>query len=176
MRKVEKQRLDAWLFDKAQSRYSEIAESVAADQLRVEHQHPNRRMGITKAQYIDATMDFMEKTGVFNTQYELEKRFDAAANVLEDDGFKAVCRLKQTFTPKGAAQRYLTTVTDVMILNHAVGLDVVRGTQSNTQGVWPWKLPIDNLPHKYSPSLESSELMFDLSKQFCRNFPSTAAG
>ena len=37
-----------------------------------------------------------------------------------------VCRLKQTCTPKGAARKYLTTVTDVMILNYAVGLDVAR--------------------------------------------------
>ena len=56
--------------------------------------------------------------------------------------------LKQTCTPKGAARKYLTTVTDVMILtrNYAVGLEVTRGTQSNTQGVWPCKLPIDSLP------------------------------
>jgi len=37
-----------------------------------------------------------------------------------------VCRLKQTCTPKGAARKYLTTVTDVTILNDAVGLDVAR--------------------------------------------------
>jgi len=48
--KLEKQRLDALLFDKAQAKYSEIAGSVAADQLRVEHQHQNRGMGVTKAQ------------------------------------------------------------------------------------------------------------------------------
>jgi len=45
---------------------------------------------------------------------------------------------KQTCTPKGAARKYLTTVTDVMILtrNYAVRLEVARGTQSNTQGVF----------------------------------------
>jgi len=37
-----------------------------------------------------------------------------------------VCRLKQTCTPKGAAQKYLTAVTDMTILNYAVGLDVAR--------------------------------------------------
>ena len=37
VRKLEKQRLDALLFDKAQAKYSEIAGSGAADQLRVEH-------------------------------------------------------------------------------------------------------------------------------------------
>ena len=29
-------------------------------------------------------------------------------------------------TPKGADRKYITTVTDVMILNYAVGLDMVR--------------------------------------------------
>ena len=38
-----------------------------------------------------------------------------------------VCCLKQTCTTKGAARKYLTTVTDVMILNYAVGLEVARG-------------------------------------------------
>ena len=93
----------------------------------------------TKAQYIDATMAFMEKSGVFNIRYE--KWFNAAANVLQNDGSKQVCRLKQTCTFKGAARKYPTTVTDVMILNYAVGLDVAcDGTQSNTQDVWPCKL------------------------------------
>jgi len=45
-----------------------------------------------------AIMDCMEKTGVFNTQYE--KWFEAAANVLKDDGSKQVRHLKQTCTPK----------------------------------------------------------------------------
>ena len=39
-------------------------------------------MGVTKAQYIDATMAFMKKSGVFNIRYE--KWFDAAANVLQN--------------------------------------------------------------------------------------------
>ena len=34
----------------------------------------------------------------------------------------------------------------ILIRNYAVGLEVARGTQSNTQGVWPCKLPIDSLP------------------------------
>jgi len=38
-----------------------------------------------------------------------------------------VCRLIQTFTPKGASRKYLTTVTDVMILNYAVVLVVACG-------------------------------------------------
>jgi len=87
-----------------------------------------------------------------------------------------VCCLKQTCTPKGAARKYLTTVTDVMILtgHYAVGLEVARGTQSNTQGMWPCKLPIDSLP----PQLlaKSPKLMSDLCKQSRRNFPNAVAG
>jgi len=53
-------------------------------------------------------------------------RFDAAANMLQDDGWRKVCRLKQTFTTIGADRKWVTTVSDVMILNHVVGLDVAR--------------------------------------------------
>jgi len=106
----------------AQAKYSEIVGLLAAARLRSTNQHHNRGMGVTKAQCIAATMDFMEQSGAFNTWYE--KMFDAAANVLQNDWSKEVCRLKQTCTPKGAARKYLTTVTDVMILNYAVGLDV----------------------------------------------------
>ena len=86
--------------------------------------HHNRGMGVTEAQYIDARMVFMEKSGVYNIRYE--KWFNAAANVLQKDGFKQVCRLKHTCTFKRAARKYLTIVTDVMMLNYAVGLDVAR--------------------------------------------------
>jgi len=75
-----------------------------------------------------------------------------------------VCCLKQTCTPKGAARKYLTTVVDVMILiqNYAVRLEVARGTQLNTQGVWPCKLPIDSLiPQLLAKSLKP---MSDLCK------------
>jgi len=100
--------------------------------------------------------------------------------VLQNDGSKEVCRLEQTCAPKGAARKYLTTVTDVMILNYAVGLDVARatsrshGTQFNTQGVWPCKLPIDSLPLQLLA--KSPKLMSDLSKQLRQNFPSAVAG
>ena len=97
-----------------------------------------------------------------------------AANVLQDDGLKRVCRLKQACTPKGAARKYLTPVTDVMILNYAVVLDVARGTQSNTQGVWSCKLPNDSLP--LNPLAMSPELMSDLSIQPRRNFLGTFSG
>jgi len=102
-----------------------------------------------------------------------------------------VCLLKQTCTPKGAARKYLTTVTDVMMkkiiqntrkpdLNQICRTDLMRdentshGTQSNAQGVWPCRLPIDSLP--LQPLSKSPELMSDLSKQPRRNFPSTVAG
>jgi len=98
--KVEKQRLNALMFDEAQAKYSEIAGSLAADKLRVAHQHQDGGMGITKAQYIDGTMDCMEKAGVFNTRSE--KWIEARLNVLQDGRSKQVCRLKQTCTPTGA--------------------------------------------------------------------------
>jgi len=81
-----------------------------------------------------------------------------------------MCRLKQTCTPTGAARTWVTTVTDVIILNYAVGLDVARdGTQYNTQGVWPSKLPIDSLPLKILAM--SPDLMEVLHKQPRRNIP-----
>jgi len=67
-----------------------------------------------------------------------------------------------------------TTVTDVLILNYAVSLDVARGTQWNTQAVWPCKLPIDSLPLQLLAM--SPDLMVDLRKQPRRNFPTTFAG
>jgi len=85
-----------------------------------------------------------------------------------------VCRLKHKCTPKGAARKYLTTVTDVMILKYAVGLEVARGTQLNTQSAWPCKLPIDSLPLQLLA--KSPTLMSDLSKQSRRNFPNAVAG
>jgi len=81
------------------------------------------------------------------------------------DGSKQVCRLKQTCTPTGAARKYLTTVTDVLLMNYAVSLDEARdGTQKNTQ----CKLPIDILPLQQLAS--SPALMSCLSKQTRRWF------
>ena len=105
-----------------------------------------------------------------------DKWFDTAANMLEDDGSRIVCLLKQTCTPTGADRKCVTTVTDVMMLNYAVGLDVAResccdGTQCNTQGVWPCKLPIDSLPLQLLAM--SPDLMIALHKQPRRNFPQT---
>ena len=156
----------------AQAKYFEIAGSLAANTLGVAQQLQNGGKGVTKGQYIDATMDCLETGGVFATRYD--EWFDAAANVIQKDGSRVVCRLKQTCTPTGAARKYLTTVTDVMILNFAVGLDVARdGTQSNTQGVWPCKLPIDSLPLQRLAM--SPDLMTDLSKQARRHFVTSNA-
>jgi len=89
-------------------------------------------------------------------------------------GSKQVCRLKQTCTPTAAARKYLTTITDVFLLNYAVSLDEAHdGIQKNTQGVWPCKLPIDSLPLQQLAS--SPALMSCLSKQPRRWFP-TAVG
>jgi len=145
VREVEKQRLDSLLLDEARAEYSEIVGFRAANELKNAHEYQNRGLGVTKAQYIEVTMDYMENADIFVTRYD--KWFDTAANVLQDDGSRIVSRLKQTCTPTGAARKWVTTVTNVMILNYAVGLDVARdGTQYNTQGVWPCKLPIDCLP------------------------------
>jgi len=145
-----------------------IAEFRAANEFKISHQHQNRGLGVAKAQYIEVTMDYMENGGIFVTRYD--KWFDTSAKVLHDDGSRIMSRLKQTCTPTGAARKLLTIVTDVMILNYAVGLDVARdGTQYNTQGVWPCKLPIDSLPQQILAM--SPDLMEDLRKQPRRCFP-----
>jgi len=159
-----------------------FAGSLAMNKLRDVHQHENRGLGITQAQYIDiglgvtqaqyidTTMDCMEDGGVFNKRYD--KWLHTAANVLQDDGSRIVCRLKQTCRPTGADRKWVTSVIDVMILNYAVGLDVARdGTQCNTQGVWPCKLPIDSLPlHLLAMS---PDLIKALIQQPRRIFPTT---
>jgi len=168
VRKVEKQRLDSLPLDEARLKYSEIAGFRAANELKNAHEHHNRGLGVTKAQYIQATMDYMENAGIFVTRYN--KWFDTAANVLKDDESRIVSYLKQTCTTTGAARKWVTTVTDMMLLNYAVGLDVARdGTQCNTQGVWPCKLQIDSLPLQILAM--SPDLMEDLRKQPRRCFP-----
>jgi len=52
-------------------------------------------------------------------------------------------------SPDFNTQKWVTTVTDVMMLNYAGGLDLARdGTQCNTQGVWPCNLPT-RFAHEY---------------------------
>ena len=102
-------------------------------------------------------MAFMQKENAFVKMYD--KWLNEADNIHLEDGSKQVCHwhLKQTCTPTGAARKYLTTVTDVCLLNYAVSLDEARdGTQKNTQGVWPCKLPMDSLQQLgLSPALMS---------------------
>jgi len=140
VREVKRQRLNAVSFEEAQDKYTEVAGELAADTLRVAQKDQNRAQGVTKA-----TMDWKEKENMFVKMYA--KWFGKAANIHLEDGSKQVCRLKQTCTPTGAARQYFITITDVFLLNHADSLDEARdGTQKNTQGVWPCKLPIDSLP------------------------------
>ena len=168
VRKVKKQRLDSLLLDEARLKYLEIAGFQAANKLKNAHQHQNQGLGVTKVQYIEATMDYLENGGIFVTR--CDKWFDTAGNVLQDDGSRMVCCLKQQCTPTGAARKWVTTVTDVMILNYAVGLNVAcDGTQCNKQGVWPCKLLIDSLPLQILAMLP--DLMEALRKQPRRNFP-----
>jgi len=60
VREVEKQLLNAVLFEEAQDKYTEVAGELAADTLRVTHKHQNLGQGVTKAQYVETTMAFME--------------------------------------------------------------------------------------------------------------------
>jgi len=130
---------------------------AAVDLLEKTNATLNNRRGPTREQCINDTIAFLEKEGV-DKKLE-EKWFTAAANVTLADGSKKVCCLKQTCTPTSAARKYITTITDVFLLNYEVGLDVARvGTQINTQGEWPCKSPLDSLPlHQLakSPDLKS---------------------
>jgi len=84
-----------------------------------------------------------EEGGMVSLQREVLGRFLAAYEEI-DVGSKSGSDSALT---KDFIIRSIPTVTDVMILNYAVGLDVARdGTQSNTQDVRPCKLPIDSLP------------------------------
>jgi len=95
VREVEKQRLNAVSLEEAQE-YTEVAGELAADTLRVAHQNQNRGQGVTKAQYAEATMAFMEKENAFVKMYD--KWLHEAANIHLEDRSKQVCRLKQTCT------------------------------------------------------------------------------
>jgi len=84
---------------------------MAGDTLRATRKAHNLGEGITKAQYVEATMAFIEKGVVFNTQ--CAKWCDIAANVRLEIGSKQVCRLKQMCMPTRAAQKHLTFIIDV---------------------------------------------------------------
>jgi len=112
---VEEQRLNALLFDEARDKYTEVAGEMAGDSHKVKHKAQNLGKGVTKAQYVEAMMAFMEKDNIFDKQYT--KWVNIAANIGLEDGSKQVCCLKQTCMPTGAGQKYLTTVTDVFLLS-----------------------------------------------------------
>ena len=79
VREVEKQRLNSVLFEEAQDKYTQVAGELAADTLRVAHKNQNRGQGVTKAQYVDATIAFMEKENTFVKMYT--QWLDKAANI-----------------------------------------------------------------------------------------------
>ena len=144
MREVEKQRLNAVSFEEAQDKleYTQVAGELAADTLRVAHKDQNQGQGATKAKYGEATMAFMGKQNTFVKMYT--KWLGQSCKHSPRRRVETSVPSKITCMPTGAARKYLTTITDVFLL---VSLDEARdGTQKNTQGVWPCKLPIDNLP------------------------------
>ena len=143
--KVEEKRLNALSFDEAQDKYTEAAGEMAGDTLRVTLKAKNLGKWVTKGHFLEATMAFMEKGDVFNTQHA--NCFDIAANIRLEDKTKQVYRLVKTSTPTGAAQKYLITFTDVFLLNYAVSLDeACYVTQANAQGMWLCILRIESLP------------------------------
>jgi len=81
----------------------------------------NKGQGATTKHFNTATMEFREQSGLMRAQEK--KGFDHAANCELPDGSKGVCRLKQTCTPLGAARKYVTTITCVLIWNYAVSLE-----------------------------------------------------
>jgi len=69
-------------------------------------------------------MAFMEKENTFVKMYA--KWLDKAGTIHLEDGSKQMCRLKQTCRPTGGARKFLTTITDVFLLNCALSLDEAR--------------------------------------------------
>ena len=88
----------------------------------------NKGQGATTKHFNTATMEFREQSGLMRAQEK--KGFDHAANCELPDGSKGVCRLKQTCTPLGAARKYVTTITCVLIWNYAVSLETCRITRN----------------------------------------------
>ena len=121
--------------------------------------HYSKGQDATTKHFNTATMEFLEQIGLMRAQGK--KWFDHATNCELPDGSKEVCRLKQTCTPLGAARKYVTTITDVHILNNAVSLQTCR-IMTNTQGVWKYKLPLTILILKLRA--KSAIFMSDLEK------------
>ena len=102
MREVEKQRLNAVLFEEAQDKYTQVAGELAADTLRVAHKDQNRGQGVTKAQYVEATMAFMQKENAFVKMYD--KWLHEAANIHLEDGSKQVCPQTNVYANRSSSQ------------------------------------------------------------------------
>ena len=129
VKKVAEARLESLSLAEAKQEYSDVAGKHAVTTLCTSHATYNKGQGATTKHFNTATMEFLEQSG-------LEKKwFDHATNCELPDGFTGVCKLKQTCTPLGAARKYVTTITDLQILNYAVSLRTCRIT-TNTQGVW----------------------------------------
>ena len=109
------------------------------------HATQNKGQGTTTKHFNTATMEFLEQSGLMRAQEK--KWFDHATNCEPSVGSNRVCRLKQTCTPLGAARKYVTTITDVHILNYAVSLETCCIT-TNLQGMCICKLPLTSLPLK----------------------------
>lgn len=154
---VSRQVLESLTAKEAREKYSELAGTRAAATLAVKHIAHNRGQGATKNHYTEASMEFLMTQGVLTR--DEEAWLHAAANTTTHDGNPAVCPEKQTCTPTGAKRKYITTISDVILLNYAVGLETHSG---NTQGVWLCRLPRDSVPlHKL---VLSRDYMSDLKK------------
>jgi len=145
VKKVAEARLECLSLAEAKQEYSDVAGKYAVTTLCITHASYNKGQGATTKHFNNATMGFLEQSGLMKAQEK--KWFKNATNCELSDGLKGVCRLKQTCTPLGAARKYVTTITDVHILNLAVSLETCRIT-TNTQGVWKCKLPLASLPLK----------------------------
>ena len=134
VKKVAEARLECLSLANAEhwQEYSDVAGKHAVTTLCTTHASYNKGHGATTKRFKNATMGFLEQSGLINAQDK--KWFNHATNCKFSDGLKRVCRLKQTCTPLGAARKYVTTITDVHILNYSVSLETCRIT-TNTQGV-----------------------------------------
>jgi len=111
VKKVAEARLECLSLTEAKQEYSEVAGKYAVTTLCITHASYNKGQGATTKHFNNATVGFLEQSGLMKTQ---EKKWcENTANCELSDGWKGVCRLKQTCAPLGAARKYVTTITDV---------------------------------------------------------------
>jgi len=132
VKKIAEARLESLSLTEAKQEYSDVAGKHAVTTLCTSHATYNKGQGATTKHFNTAPMEFLEQNGLMRAQEK--KLFDHATNCELPLESKGVCRLKPTCTPLGAARNYVTTITDVHILNYAVSLETCRIT-TNTQGV-----------------------------------------